>query len=331
MARFGLSYFGVRDPRHARRDLDEIAAAGFAAVTHTFSEHDLRYHVEDVGRLVEETRSRGLEASLDPWGVAGIFGGEAYPELALVEPDTRQIDAEGDSVPAACPNAPATRALLERWASTAASLGPDLLFWDEPHWYLGALREGPSSPCCRCVHCEAAWREAGGDGSLPPEGAAELEQFRAGALRTLLIAAIDAAGAGPRHSLCLLPRGEFRGAGSDEWETLVDLPGLQRLGTDPYWMDRPVEPAAYVRAHASPLRAVCDARGLEMEVWVQGIRIAAGDESRLIEATEAALACGADVVSYWSFRGTERMSWLACADPDAAWAAMSESVRRWGR
>ena len=72
---FGVSYFGVRDPRHARRDLDEIAEAGFAAVTHTFSEHDLRYHVEDVGRLVEETRARGLEAALDPWGVAGLFGG----------------------------------------------------------------------------------------------------------------------------------------------------------------------------------------------------------------------------------------------------------------
>ena len=57
MARFGVSYFGVRDLRHARRDLDEIAEAGFSEVTHTFSEHDLRYHLEDVGRLVEETRS----------------------------------------------------------------------------------------------------------------------------------------------------------------------------------------------------------------------------------------------------------------------------------
>jgi len=64
---------------------------------------------------------------------------------------------------------------------------------------------------------------------------------------------------------------------------------------------------------------------------VQGIRIAAGDEARITEATEAALACGADVVSYWSFRGTERMSWLACGDPDAAWTAMCEAVQRWSR
>ena len=54
--RFGVSYFGVRDPRHARADLDELAESGFSAVTHTFSEHDLRYHEDDMGRLVEETR-----------------------------------------------------------------------------------------------------------------------------------------------------------------------------------------------------------------------------------------------------------------------------------
>ena len=78
---FGVSYFGVRDPRHAARDLDEIAEAGFRSITHTFSEHDLRYHQEDVGRLVEASRERGLEVGLDPWGVGGLFGGEA-PDTA---------------------------------------------------------------------------------------------------------------------------------------------------------------------------------------------------------------------------------------------------------
>ena len=102
--RFGVSYFGVRDPRHAAADLDEIAAAGFAAVTHTFSEHDLRYHRDDLERLVRETRERGMEAQLDPWGVAGLFGGEAYSELALTDETCRQIDTHGNPVPACCPN-----------------------------------------------------------------------------------------------------------------------------------------------------------------------------------------------------------------------------------
>jgi hypothetical protein len=327
--RFGVSYFGVRDPRHARRDLDEIAAAGFRTITHTFSEHDLRWHVEDVGRLVEESRARGLETALDPWGVAGVFGGEAYSELALVRLDARQRDAEGVSVPAACPSAPATVELLRRWAKTAVSLAPDVLFWDEPHFHLGALRDGGIAPCCRCAHCEAAWHTEAG-GALPPEGEPELAAFRNRRLVGLLEDAIAAAGSGVRHSLCLLPRGEFEGAGSDAWEEFASLRGLSRLATDPYWMDRPVEPAGYVRRHAAPLRALCDERGLEAEVWVQGIVIAAGRESDLLAAADVAAECGADVVSFWSFRGTERMAKLACADPDAAWRAMCEAVTRHG-
>ena len=44
----------------------------------------------------------------------------------------------------------------------------------------------------------------------------------------------------------------------------------------------------------------------------------------------AAAAAGADRIAFWSYRGTERMSSLACADPDATWAAMCEAVRRFG-
>jgi len=325
---FGVSYFGVRDPRHARRDLDEIAETGFRAVTHTFSEHDLRYHVEDVARLVAETRSRGLEAALDPWGVAGLFGGEAYSELALTDLHARQIDARGDSVPACCPNAAPTRALLRRWARTAVDLGADLLFWDEPHFHLGALRSGPPAPCCRCGACRDAWRSAHG-GELPPEGDGALAAFRVASLTSLLAdARAEVATARVEHSLCLLPRGEFSGAGSDDWEAFASLEHLGRLSTDPYWMTRDVDPAAYVRKHAAPLRSLCDATGRRMEIWVQGIRIPAGKERDILRATEAAVECGAEIVSFWSFRGTERMATLACGDPDAAWRAMCDAVRR---
>ena len=328
MVAFGVSYFGVRDPRHARRDLDEIAGSGFRTVTHTFSEHDLRYHEKDVARIVAETKDRGLEAGVDPWGVAGLFGGEAWSELALVDLASRQIDANGVSVPACCPNAEATRALLRRWARTAVDLGADVLFWDEPHFHLGALRSGPKAPCCRCDACRAAWRARGG-GELPPEGDDGLAAFRVASLCELLTDAMSAVrGAAVRHSLCLLPRGEFHGAGSDDWEAFAALPGLDRLATDPYWMDRPVSPAEFVTRHAGPLRALCDAKGAEMEVWVQGIRIPAGDEHVIGAATAAAVECGAGVVSFWSFRGTERMSNLACGDPDATWRAMQDAVRR---
>lgn len=326
--RFGVSYFGVRDPRHARRDLDEIAEAGFTSITHTFSEHDLRYHQEDVGRLVDESKSRGLEVGLDPWGVGGLFGGEAYSEHALVDLEARQVDANGVSVPASCPNARSTRELLRRWTAAAAELDPDLLFWDEPHFYLGALRPGPVAACCRCEACRTAWLESGGEGPLPEEGDARLARFRGATLRRFLADAIAVAPKDLKHSLCLLPHGEFDAAGSDAWSEFASLPGLSRLGTDPYWMERPVDPVEFVRHHVQPLHTVCRETGLEMEVWIQGIRIPAGQEQVLIRATEAAVQEGAQVVSYWSFRGTERMATLRCGDPDQAWNAMKESVRR---
>ena len=327
--RFGVSYFGVRDPRHARRDLDEIAEAGFGSITHTFSEHDLRYHQDDLARIVSESKARGLEVALDPWGVGGLFGGEAYSELALVDLSARQVDANGLSVPACCPHAGATRELLHRWTRAALALEPDVLFWDEPHFYLGALRADPAAPCCRCPACRDAWHAEGGTGDLPPEGTEELAAFRGLALRRLLESVLrSAADAEVRHALCLLPRGEFSGAGSDDWEGMAAVPGLSRLCTDPYWMDRAVAPAEFVQRHAEPLRELCDRTGHEMEVWVQGIRIPAGREGDIAVATDAAIAAGADVVSFWSFRGTERMASLTCGDPSAAWSAMTDAVRR---
>jgi hypothetical protein len=327
--RFGVSYFGVRDPRHVRRDLDEIAEAGFAAVTHTFSEHDLRFHVEDVGRIVEETRDRGLESALDPWGVAGLFGGEAYSELALTDLSARQVDAAGDSLPVCCPNAEATRGLIHRWARTAAGLGADVLFWDEPHFYLGAFRAAKPRPACRCAACRATWRETSGEAELPPEGTAELTSFRTASLARLLEGGIAAVrDSGVRHSLCLLPRFDYAGGGTDDWSAFEALEGIARLGTDPYWMDRPVDPGAYVSERGRPLVEIARRAGREAEIWIQGIRIPAGRESAIRSAVLAAAKLEPDLVSFWSFRATERMSSLSCGDPEAAWREMKEAVDR---
>lgn len=166
---------------------------------------------------------------------------------------------------------------------------------------------------------------------LPPEGDPALDRFRTASLRRLLERVIEGSPA-PRthHALCLLPRGEFAGAQTDDWDAFASLPGLSRLATDPYWMERPVEPAEYVRHHAGALRALCTERGHEMEIWVQGIRIPAGHEHVILEAAAAAVESGADGVSFWSFRGTEGMAPLACGNPGAAWSAMKEAVRRFG-
>jgi len=147
-------------------------------------------------------------------------------------------------------------------------------------------------------------------------------------LRRLLETALSAAkGAPALHTLCLLPRGEYRGAATDDWDVFAGIEGIDRLATDPYWMDRPVRAAEFVRGHATPLKELCLKTGRELEVWIQGIRIPAGEENKIAEAVAAAEEVGADSIAFWSFRGTERMSWLACGDPDTAWEVMKDSVR----
>ena len=52
----GCAYFGVRIPRHVGRDMEELAALGYTAVLHTFSENDLAYY--------RGTMAAGAETSL---------------------------------------------------------------------------------------------------------------------------------------------------------------------------------------------------------------------------------------------------------------------------
>src|SRR5438105_2840002 len=75
-----------------------------------------------------------LEVQIGPWGVCGLFGGEADTMFAASNPGTAQVLADGRSVPAACPNRPQTRAFLESWIDAALHTGADRIFCDEPHW-----------------------------------------------------------------------------------------------------------------------------------------------------------------------------------------------------
>ena len=77
MTRTGVSYFGVRIPRHVRRDLEDIAARGYTAVLHTFSENDLAYYRGTMAEIVAASHELGLEVQMCPWGVGRTFGGEA--------------------------------------------------------------------------------------------------------------------------------------------------------------------------------------------------------------------------------------------------------------
>ena len=75
---FGTAYFGVRDPDHAARDLEAIAAAGHSWVLLPMTQDDAAWEVTTFRLLADRARSAGLVPIVSPWG--GLdFGGEGIP------------------------------------------------------------------------------------------------------------------------------------------------------------------------------------------------------------------------------------------------------------
>src|SRR5438045_767847 len=73
-----VAYFANRYLHHFARDLEEIRGHGFDGVVHCVTEADREWGMGRVAEMFALTREAGLECWADPWGVAGVFGGEAH-------------------------------------------------------------------------------------------------------------------------------------------------------------------------------------------------------------------------------------------------------------
>ena len=119
---FGVSYFGVRNPQHFQRDLEDIARLGFTSIIFTFSEEDHRFYQGSLTEFVRRTHQQGLKAFVDPWGVCGVFGGEAFSERGAWDLEGQQRRSDGRPLPLLCPNSAEVRTYLQRWITTVAEV-----------------------------------------------------------------------------------------------------------------------------------------------------------------------------------------------------------------
>src|SRR5262249_30727436 len=87
----GVAYFGSRIPRHVAADMETLAARGLTGVLHTFSETDLAYYRETMGRIVAASHDCRLEVQIAPWGVCQMFGGEAESRFTAHRRDVGQV------------------------------------------------------------------------------------------------------------------------------------------------------------------------------------------------------------------------------------------------
>lgn len=331
----GVAYFGNRTPRHVLADMQDIKDSGYDYVVHCFTEADLIYGLETMRTIVDLSKQVGLEVHLDPWGLAGIFGGEALSKFIAWEPQALQVMADGTLAGAACLWRPELRKFIHEWIDAGIDIGADLLFWDEPHWYPGDLwyygyERGDQKlrwSCC-CDLCKERFRaEYGHD--LPTDYTDEVVAFRQSAVYDILHDIFThASGRGVQNALCLLPHGQYHHlVNLPDWEPFLQLPGLDIFGTDPYWVVSPPVPLEpYVRPAAAEVRALCDKYGKQDQFWIQGYGFPKGTEHEPVQAIDIAIEEGMTDLAVWAYRGCESMSKLWPGDIDRTWNAITDRL-----
>jgi hypothetical protein len=357
----GVSYFSARDIRHVRADLAEMADAGCSYVVHCYTETDLLYYRETMARISAASREVGMEVWLDPWGLAGIFSGETLTAFPQRHPEAWQVLSDGRRVGHACPNHPATRGFLRDWVDACAAAGGDVLFWDEPHFYIGAWQGdfAPAWACC-CEHCGASFLDRFGY-EQPVEFTPEVKSWREDTLLELL-AELCRYGheKGMRNALCPIPTDLERhgfpapverlrsaikarlgeapdGAvdammhmGVGDFDRCAAIPDLDVFGTDPYWYLFGADAEAFMRAYGEDAGSACRKHGRELQLWLQAFRVPAGREDELRIGARIAEEMGADYLGAWAFRATEQMS-ITPANPQRVWQVICEEFQRLSR
>lgn len=324
----GVSYFGNRWTHHINKDLDDITSHHCTFVVHTFSENDLHFARGTIGKIFRATLDHNLGCWADPWGVMGLFGGEAFSAFVPRHLEACQVLNNGRIVPAACPSADETRTEMKLWIDAAIEAGADTIFWDEPHLFIPEWESSEVAPreswACRCTHCQVRYQNEFGS-VMPSIFTSELRAFRQNLLIDFLgemIAYTKSQGA--KNAVCLLPVDEAS-LESLPWERVSSLPGIDIFGTDPYWLIFKRNVQEFVSEQSQKVVAVCRKHNIQPHIWVQAFKVPAGHESEIELALTTARTEGVPILAVWGYRGCEALSKIACERPDEAWKVVGQA------
>jgi hypothetical protein len=206
-------------------------------------------------------------------------------------------------------------------------LQADAIFWDEPHFYLplGEAKQQGLWSCC-CARCQTDFMARYGS-ALPPAETPDVQQWKQDVIAMLIedVTAI-AADYGLDNVVCVLPDHDQPQTLQSKLHRFAANPHLQVLSTDPYplWHRQPIETTGvFCRA----LLQACQGAGKSAQMWIQGFRVAAGQEELLGEEMRLMAACGVRDIAIWSYLATAYMSSHACADSARVWEVFTQTMR----
>src|SRR5579872_399886 len=234
--KFGTAYFDNIILKHFRTDMESVRMQGCSFIVLTFCENDFMFHQETYRDMVAEAKRQGLTTLVDPWAIAGIFGGEASTQLPIWHEDERQIRSDGKKAPALCLNAPALTAYLKKWIDVVVTFGADYILWDEPHFYLnwldkfGGWEPNPEAWSCRCDYCQKKYKKETGK-VLPKEHTEEVKEFKRRSVRDFLLTLTRyAAAQGQKNAMTFLP-------GEKAWflKTMAQEKTIHVMGGESYF------------------------------------------------------------------------------------------------
>ncbi|HEY8107106.1 MAG TPA: N-acetylmuramic acid 6-phosphate etherase [Gaiellaceae bacterium] len=322
-ARAGCSYFGVRIPRHVRRDMDDLATRGYTGVLHTFSENDFAYYRDTMAEIVAISHAAGLSVQASPWGLGRTFGGEAESRWVAFHPEECQVLDDGRRVAAACLNSSAYRDFCKEWADWVLECGVDSVFWDEPAWVVPVhvgVDDAERWTCC-CDRCAERF-----GGPVPSERTPDVQAFREASVVDFLREMLEHVSArGGSNAICLLPSTEGT-QGLADWNEVAALPGLATLVTDPYWKHWDGSAESFVRRFARLLHETAERHGVGAQLWVPSFGLDAQDIPELEAAVTAAREEGVDDLWTWGYEACRHMTHLATPDAPRVWEAVSAAL-----
>jgi len=327
-----VAYHGNRYLDHFARDLDEIREWGFTGIVHCATETDLEWGVGRLADIFGMTAEAGLECWADPWGVGGVFGGEAHSGFLGRHPADLQRTSDGMPLPHACLRRPAFLRFMESWVDAMADAGAETVFWDEPH--VGNPSRGWACACDVCA--DELGFEEGVD--IPTEADDDILDFRAStSLRFLDHMSRFARGRGLRNSVCLYPVGPDRARlmGLPRLLDVARLEAVDDVAVDPYPVFVVFQGQSYddfdaerlVGGWADRLVALSADSGVTAHVWIQGFALPRGHEHLVEDCASVARGHGMKDLAFWSYRASENTSQIAPADPPAVWQAARRAFR----